>query len=86
LITNIIELKSAAMNKRVAFCIEAHPFQIKEHFGLKNLDITKCRMDRAARLPPYLMFSDLRTSNPYLLKGQIVFLNGSYKLASNNKE
>jgi hypothetical protein len=50
-------------------------------------------MDYAARLPPYLLFSGLTATNSILNKGALMSVerpssvfNGSYKLASDNKE
>jgi hypothetical protein len=39
LITNIIELKSAAMNSRLAFCTPMPLFKYESRFSLKKLDV-----------------------------------------------
>ena len=70
LITNIIELKSAAMISRFAFCTETPLFTYEACFNLKKLN---AKMQNEA--------SEKFTQR---VKKAFMFFNGSYKLASCN--
>ena len=70
LITNIIELKSAAMISRFAFCTETPLFTYEAYFSLKKLN---AKMQNEA-------------SESFTRRAKKVFLvfNGRYKLTSYN--